>query len=176
MAAALAILGEEGPDHFTVRAIAKRAGVAPMAIYNHFGGKNGLLEAIWTDGFTLLESYVTVDTGDPAADTLASGLAYRRFALDHPAHYTVMFLHHFTNFVPSLDAVHLSARTFQVLIGHVEDCQTRGLYTTYPPADILQVFWAACHGYVSLEILSVDFSSDADATFEAMLSALMRGL
>jgi AcrR family transcriptional regulator len=38
--AALAILDEDGPDGFTVRAIAERAGVAPMAIYNHFeGGK-----------------------------------------------------------------------------------------------------------------------------------------
>ena len=25
-----------------------------MAIYNHFDGKDGLLDAIWTDGFTML--------------------------------------------------------------------------------------------------------------------------
>ena len=42
MAAALALLSESGPEGFTVRAIARRANVAPMAIYNHFEGKDGL--------------------------------------------------------------------------------------------------------------------------------------
>ena len=47
LSAAVSILDDEGLDGFTVRAIAKRANVAPMAIYNHFGGVNGVIEELW---------------------------------------------------------------------------------------------------------------------------------
>jgi hypothetical protein len=36
--------------------------------------------------------------------------------------------------------------------------------------------WSACHGYVSLEILNINFASDPDATYASMLAALQSGL
>ena len=65
--AAVDILDAEGPDGFTVRAIAERAGVAPMAIYNHFEGLNGVLEVLYTQGFETLHEAIAVRSGDPLA-------------------------------------------------------------------------------------------------------------
>jgi AcrR family transcriptional regulator len=174
--AAVLILNEEGPDGLTVRAIAKRAKVAPMTIYNHFNGKSGLLEIIWTEGFSTLREVLTIESIDPPRDLFASALAYRTFALDHRAHYTVMFVHHFEGFRPSVGAVQLANQTFQVLVNHVERCQAVGLFEGYSATNTAQMIWSACHGYVSLEMTSVNFSSDFEGTFRSLITGLLRGL
>jgi AcrR family transcriptional regulator len=176
LAAGLAILEEDGPDGFTVRAIASHANVAPMAIYNHFDGKNGVLEAIWNEGFEQLRMDLSASSDDPHADVVSAGLAYRNFALEHRAHYTVMFMHHFVGFEPSLDASHAAARTFQELVTHVERCQALGFFGSYRATNVAQMMWATSHGYVALEILNINFSDDPDATFRNLLNGLWNGL
>lgn len=174
--AALALLGEEGPDHFTVRAIAARAGVAPMALYNHFDGKNGVLEAIWIDGFEQLRECISRRRGLPLDDLHDVGFAYREFALAHRAHYTVMFMHRFVGFEPSLEASHAAAQGFGALVNQVERAQRDGLFRTKRAGDVAQMLWSTCHGYVSLEILGINFAIDVDATYVALIDGLLRGL
>ena len=41
------ILEEDGPAHFSLEAVAKRAGVTRMTIYQRFGSKRGLIEALF---------------------------------------------------------------------------------------------------------------------------------
>jgi AcrR family transcriptional regulator len=176
LGAVVFILNEEGPDGLTVRAIAKRAKVAPMTIYNHFNGKSGLLEIIWTEGFSTLQEVLTIESSDPPRDLFASALAYRTFALEHRAHYTVMFVHHFEGFRPSVGAAQLANQTFHVLVNHVERCQAVGLFEGYSATNTAQMIWSACHGYVSLEMTSVNFSSDFEGTFRSLITGLLRGL
>jgi AcrR family transcriptional regulator len=176
MEAALDLLGEEGPDRFTVRSIAARAGVAPMALYNHFDGKNGVLEAIWIDGFEQLRECVSLRQGSPLDDLYQVGLAYRQFALAHRAHYTVMFMHRFVGFEPSPGASHAAAGAFQALVNQVERAQLAGHFLERRAGDLAQMLWAACHGYVSLEILDVNFAQDADAAYDGLIGGLLRGL
>jgi AcrR family transcriptional regulator len=174
--AALQILDTEGPDGLTIRAIAKRANVAPMAIYNHFNGKNGVLEMIWVEGFSTLQESLNITGGDPPRDFVASALAYRTFALEHRAHYTVMFAHHFEGFTPSNSAIELANETFQILVEHIKRCQSVGLFEAYSATNAAQMVWSACHGYVSLEMFSINFSSDPEATFRSLITGLLRGL
>jgi AcrR family transcriptional regulator len=170
--AALAILDEEGPDGFTVRAIAQGAGVAPMAIYNHFDGVNGVLEALWIEGFDRLRQAITFDSNAPDEDLLNAGRGYRRFALGNRGLYTVMFMHRFRNFEPSLEASQIAAQTYEALVENVERCQRRDLFGGVQARDVAQVVWSACHGYVSLELLGINFAADRDATFELLLAML----
>jgi AcrR family transcriptional regulator len=174
--AALTLLGEEGPDHFTVRAIAARAEVAPMALYNHFDGKNGVLEAIWIDGFEQLRDCIGVGRGLPLDDLHQVGIDYRQFALAHRAHYTVMFMHRFVGFEPSLEASHAAARAFGALVNQVERAKDAGHFLHLRASDAAQMLWATSHGYVSLEILDVNFAHNAKATYEDLISGLLRGL
>lgn len=46
IAAALALIDEDGADAVTVRGVAKVLGVTPMALYNHFSSKRALLLAV----------------------------------------------------------------------------------------------------------------------------------
>src|SRR5207244_3180388 len=39
----------KGVGAFTIDAVAKRAGVAPMTVYHHFGSKDGLLQAMFDE-------------------------------------------------------------------------------------------------------------------------------
>jgi AcrR family transcriptional regulator len=173
--AALAILDGEGPDGFTVRAIAQRAGVAPMAIYNHFDGVNGVLEALWIEGFDTLRHAITFESTSAQDDLIKAGRGYRRFALENQGLYIVMFMHRFRNFEPSLEASQVAAQTYETLVVNVERCQALGLFERSEARDAAQVIWSACHGYVSLELLGINFAADRDATFELLLATLQNG-
>lgn len=175
MAAAIEILDAEGPDGFTVRAIAERAGVAPMAIYNHFDGMNGLLETLWIQGFEALQDSVSIETNDPVADFMNAGIGYRAFALDNPGLYTLMFLHRFRNFEPSMEAIHIAARAYETLVHCVERCQAIGAISNVDASDAAQVVWSACHGYVALELRDVNFSHHRDMTYRILLETLRNG-
>jgi AcrR family transcriptional regulator len=87
LAAAVDAIGESGLDGWSLRELARRAGVSHAAPAHHFGDKAGLLTALAAEGFDLL-----ADTLAPAAsDFLEAGLAYVRFAVEHPVHFGVMF-------------------------------------------------------------------------------------
>ncbi|MCQ4082876.1 TetR/AcrR family transcriptional regulator [Streptomyces sp. RB6PN25] len=44
--AAVSLLDHEGPDAFTMRALAERLGVGTMAVYTHFTGKDEIIDAV----------------------------------------------------------------------------------------------------------------------------------
>ena len=78
----------------SLRAAAKRAGVSPMAVYNHFADREALLEAAvehcWAEFQAAIAAVIDEDD-DPAAQLRAAGDAYVRFALERPGQYAVMF-------------------------------------------------------------------------------------
>lgn len=174
--ASVSILDDEGPDGFTVRAIAERAGVAPMAIYNHFDGLNGVIDELWTQGFETLGRAVTRLSDDVEGDLMSAGMAYRRFALENRGLYTVMFLHRFRNFEPSVAGAQIAAQTYHALLVIVERCQAAGLLKRSRASDAAQVIWSACHGYVSLELRGMNFAGNPDYTFAMLLETLRSGL
>ena len=175
--AALQLLGERGVEALTVRGIAARANVAPMGIYNHFDGKMGIYEALWVDGFDRLTSSmndVELD-GDAKIDMINFGRRYRAFALNNPAHYRLMFIDNVSGFVPSPEAAVASGRALQILVNRVEGSQQIGHFPKDRPIDLAQAFWATVHGFVSLELLRVNFAADTDGTFDYLLLAVYEG-
>ncbi|MEJ7799359.1 MAG: TetR/AcrR family transcriptional regulator, partial [Ilumatobacter sp.] len=49
--AALAVLRRDGAAALTVRALTEEAGCSTTGVYTYFGGKHGIVEAIFVDGF-----------------------------------------------------------------------------------------------------------------------------
>ncbi|MBB6475412.1 WHG domain-containing protein [Sphaerisporangium rubeum] len=88
------VLREHGPAELTVRRVAEAAGSSTMGIYTHFGGRGGMLEAVYLDGFEQLRAALTHAAGDhrddgttpadltPAEPTTASDPARRASAAD----------------------------------------------------------------------------------------------
>jgi AcrR family transcriptional regulator len=91
--AAMALVTEEQDWTFSLREVARRAGVSHNAPYNHFGEKQDLLIAVAGAGFERLrERMAAAVAGIAAADKalLACGRAYLATALESPALYRLM--------------------------------------------------------------------------------------
>lgn len=88
-------LAEKGRDRFSLRSVAKRAGVSHAAPAHHFGDVNGLLAALAASGFQrFLETQrarQATAPSDPEEQLLQAGLGYIDFALAHPALFRLMF-------------------------------------------------------------------------------------
>jgi AcrR family transcriptional regulator len=96
LAAGEAVLVRNGSGGLMVRAVATEAGIAPMGVYSHLGGKEGLVDTLLICGFDRLRETLEQareDVGDPSvpARLVACGLRYRQFALSNPHFYEIMF-------------------------------------------------------------------------------------
>jgi AcrR family transcriptional regulator len=90
LSAAIDTIAEVGPAAMSMREVARRAGVTHPAATYHFGDKAGLLTAIAAEGYRLLAEALT-DAHQRSASFLEVGVAYVRFAVDHQAHFEVMY-------------------------------------------------------------------------------------
>lgn len=94
IAAAVALIEEVGIPELSLRECARRAGVSHAAPYRHFASKNELLWAIASEGFGMLAAAgrrAMEGLTSPEARMDAYGVAYVRFAFEHPVHHRVMF-------------------------------------------------------------------------------------
>lgn len=91
---ALALVTEEQDWSFSIRELARRAGVSHHAPYRHFGDRQDVLGAVAVVGFERLreglQQSVAVDAA-PEAMIEAIGRTYVRLGLENPALYRLMF-------------------------------------------------------------------------------------
>ena len=88
-----AILLEVGYDDFSIRRLVERCGYAAPSIYNYFGDKDGLLDALIDERFAKLAAQLKrVPRGsDPVANIRGLALAFVRFGLKNPTHFRLLF-------------------------------------------------------------------------------------
>jgi AcrR family transcriptional regulator len=95
VAAAEVELVERGIEAFSLRSVAKRAGVSHAAPAHHFGDANGLLTALAAEGYRqLLATQLRREAqaaANPVAQLVASGLGYIDFAMERPALFRLVF-------------------------------------------------------------------------------------
>jgi AcrR family transcriptional regulator len=93
--AARKLFDEKGLEGVSLRNVAKKIGITPMAIYRHFEDKEALIDALVLDG--LAEWSARVEALPPCkglARVAQIGDAYLDFALDEPRRYEAAFLLH----------------------------------------------------------------------------------
>ena len=147
--AAVDLIAETGSvDGVSLRAAAKRAGVSPMAVYNHFADKDALLvaavEHCWDEFQAAIAA--TLDEPEPSARLRAAGDAYVRFALEHPGRYAVMFSG--TRNLPER-AVPIGMSAFDTLVAMVADILD-ARHDRRDPAFVAVQVHTWIHGMVSL--------------------------
>jgi AcrR family transcriptional regulator len=176
--AAADILDTEGPDALSVRRIAAVAHVAPMGVYNHFESKNGIIEALFIQGFERLRDALAgiADVQDPYEALREGGRRYRALALAHPKVYELMFLRTIPGFEPSDHAFEVAAGAFDALVASVRRAMAAGVLAEAEPTETAQIIWANVHGWVSLELLGVGFVEDQQAGFERSCVSVLEGL
>lgn len=92
--AAVDVIDERGLGSFSLREVARRAGVSHTAPAHHFGDVRGLLTSVAEEGFRALHTATSEAIGDltdPIDRLAAIGEAYVRLAQSHHAHCEVMF-------------------------------------------------------------------------------------
>jgi AcrR family transcriptional regulator len=155
------LLATEGLGKLSTRRIAQQAGTSTTAIYSLFGGKDGLMEALYLDGFDRLESALRaslseVSTGDglhrPLQRIALLNRQYRAFALEHPHDYAVMFERGIPDFQPSPAARLRAWQSLRPLMESIQDAQRGGVLLHHSTEDLAMKLWVASHGVVSLEL------------------------
>ncbi|MGA9412698.1 MAG: TetR/AcrR family transcriptional regulator [Roseobacter sp.] len=90
-----ALVEEKGPDHFSVSAACRRAGVSSAAPYKHFKDKEEMLRAVALAGMQrqrsdLIEEIAKYEVGS-VERIIAMGRVYIRFAVTEPGVFRLMF-------------------------------------------------------------------------------------
>jgi AcrR family transcriptional regulator len=152
--AALALVAERGPEGFTLREAARRAGVTHAAPYRHFASKNALLAAAAEEGFRDLQAamnraLVAADD-DPMAQVKALGIAYVRHAVGHPAHFRVMFDAGGVERARFPSLANAALATFGLLSDAIARCQAARRIPAGDTADLALPAWAIVHGLSAL--------------------------
>lgn len=91
--AASALLESEGASALSLRAIARRTGVALGTVYYHYADKHALLACLAVEGFRDLAEalHAAADTRGEVSGLRASGMAYLDFVRARPALYGLMY-------------------------------------------------------------------------------------
>ena len=134
---------------FTLRELAKRVGVSPMAAYRHFATKEDILRAIAAEGFMQLSLAFTEALKHDPADLGAIGAAYIDFSLRNPVHFKVMFHPELVD--PSAPAP-VDTGAFGILMQCIALNQERGLFPKSSCIHLAVAAWSMVHGLATLLI------------------------
>jgi AcrR family transcriptional regulator len=152
--AGLELIREVGPKGFTIREVARRAGVSHNAPYRHFQDKDELIAAIANEGFERLAGAMkeSAAAGTTGIDRLQlCGSSYVEFALRWPGHFLAMFdssnvaNDHFKEEIAGENA-------FQTLLGFIVESQNEGSFPAGDPHPSAYLAWSLVHGIAKLAV------------------------
>jgi AcrR family transcriptional regulator len=171
------LLTEEGAAGLTMRALAAAAGTSTMVLYSRFGGREALMDALLAEGFSrFADALGAVSRPDPREHLLELGRAYRRFALENPTYFRLMWGGAAPAPATGSTQAH-GQRAFAALLHAV----TRVLAQDDRPArdaePLAHCLWSAVHGFVALELAGAAPAGPlADSLFERTLRFSLDGL
>ncbi|NTU72273.1 MAG: TetR/AcrR family transcriptional regulator [Coriobacteriia bacterium] len=172
LSAATQVVLESGPDSFSLREVARRADLAPSALYNHFANREALIIALAFRALGALGGYLSAVPECPTATERLErlGLAYRAFAREHPQEYRLVF--ECLQNPPTDWTTYITvADPFLVIIGACEAGLASGeLHDTHGvgAAGMAYALWTLCHGHASLTARNLAY---VDGDFEALAAA-----
>ncbi len=179
---ALQLVTEEQDWTFSLREVARRAGVSHRAPYNHFPEKLDLLAAVAAVGFeqlrdAMMRSMVGID--DPETCLVAICRTYVHLGLENPALYRLMFGPALSD-AGSVDRPAVARLAGAEARGVLEDIILRGaragVFAVSPdkPYDVALAalaVWSSAHG---LTMLAIDGIPRAELSVNDMIDSLLR--
>ena len=149
-----ALVSDGGPEGLSLRTLARDCETSTTAVYALFGGKNGLLTALFDEAFEQLGRRIGIlPPGTDALDDLVrTALAYRDSALDDPHLFDLMFSG------PTLLSAEAARRTVVgTALGPLRAAAERAVEEKVlrPDTDTALVsltLWTTVHGWVALQL------------------------
>lgn len=150
--AALVTLETKDANSLSLREVARQAGVSHTAPYRHFADKAALLAAVAEDGFAEFGKYLrnALVENDPVQSLQAAGVAYVRYALDHPTHFRIMFSHFPAVEPADSDLYSVSKESFQILVDIIDAGQATGVMKSGDVNFLAFGRWSMVHGLAML--------------------------
>ena len=186
VAAAVDLVRDTQSVEFSIRELARRAGVSHNAPYKHFSDKRELLAAVSAAGFELLAVRMAAvgDRRTPRALISAMARAYVRLGIENPAIYRLMFGGYLTGPDEDRPAIERTAAfTTRALLA---DAINKGALGHAIPQTArnerkidgaILVYWSLLHG---LTLLLIDRligpTEKAEELSESVLEAMVDGL
>jgi len=179
--AAFQLVGKIGLEGFTLREVARRAGVSHNAPYRHFKSKEDLLAALAISAFEQLNAALQnavkgcEDHAGPAPRLRAASRAYLEFGLAHPARFHAMFHSRFDRESYPEYVAHYRA-ALALLDGLLLACNPSGNPDSESASELL---WATIHGITELGIakrLEHGEPSKLTALVDSAVDVLLRGM
>ncbi|HEV2570051.1 TetR/AcrR family transcriptional regulator [Sphingomonas sp.] len=166
--AGLELLETREAHDLSLREVARAVGVSATAVYRHFPDKDALLDALAAEGLGRLgaaQHRAAEAAGGGEKGFVATGIAYVRFALDHPALFRLTFSATAARNILAQPPEHVpDAMAFLR-----ENARAAGELTGMDPHVIAVRAWSIAHG-LALLILERQIEPD-DALIEAVISA-----
>lgn len=175
--AARDIVGEQGLDALSMRALAVRIGYSPATIYLHFQDKEEILRGVMAEGFKRLAGTIDREQGalSPDATSLeryaATGRAYARFAVENTGYFRAMFK------MPKVASLEMCSDPVEARegageasdhgVGLICEAIAAGHMSASDPGRAALVGWGLIHGLTSL-YLSGHLSDQVESHEEFM--------
>jgi AcrR family transcriptional regulator len=203
--AALGLVDDGGAHGLSLASVGKAVGMTPPALYHYFASREALLDALVLAGYadlgTAVETAVRQAQDRSPADRLAAITgAWRRWALDHPRRYSMLFTGSRREAVDPLESVGAISQSMVALVTTIQevagdtgdaggdaegsvldqDLARWGRSVDFParaaPATLRLALstWYRVHGLVSLEIVGAFGTMGLDG--ERLLAAELEGL
>jgi AcrR family transcriptional regulator len=175
--AAFQLVGKIGAEGFTLREVARRAGVSHNAPYRHFKSKEDLIAALATESFRQLHEALRKsieEEGDPTVRLRSASRAYLHFALENRPRFNVMFHSVFDRdaypeYISAYsDSLALLAELIEANKGVKMDTDTAG-----------ELVWASIHGIAELGLakrLRKGSKRELEQLVDAAIAALLGGM
>ncbi len=176
--AATRLLVDSGAEGLSVRNLAKAVGASTKVIYSHFGGMQGVVSAVYADGFRRLTN--ALEAADdmnrrPQDRLMAVARAYRQFALSSPDLFDLMYGPNAKWLAPSTEDRLPATPSLDVVTKIILSGQVTHHFRPGDPLPLAYQFWATMHGPVALESTKW-LDQSPEHTFERVVDAAIAAL
>lgn len=158
----------DGVPALRLRSLAAECGTSTTAVYSLFGGKAGLLTALFDEALRQFRAHLAVTPGGDSLDDLVRlALAYRRGALEQPHLFEVVF----DRDTPGLTSDAALAPLREFVERAIKDDALR---PDIDPSTASLALWATVHGWVSLQLRGL-LPPGSETRFEDVLRCVTAG-
>lgn len=157
--AALALIVEKGLSKLSLREVARRVDYSPAGLYEYFGSKDEIVEALVSDAHNRFYTHLYRVPKTLAAESylVDLGMAYIEFAQLYPDHFMLMFTQR--QAMPDFDVETYipdsSNDTYGLLMDGVQRALDAGVINAregYDKVGITYSLWSLVHGMAMLRV------------------------
>lgn len=178
LAEATRLLVEGGPEGLSVRNLAKAVGASTKVIYSHFGGMQGVVSAVYEDGFARLTAALQAadDLNQrPQTRLAAVAQAYRGFAIRYPDLFDLMYGPNAKWLAPTTEDRLPAAPSLEIVMKIILSGQVTHHLKPGDAMEMAYQFWATMHGPVALEATRW-LDQSPERTFRKVVDAAIAAL